>query len=387
MPRILCLYMTVGSGHRIAAAAVAQSIRELAPGSEVASLDLIDRTWAGMTFLINELNTLFRFASPRAYDRAWHSGSARPWVSRLARFGPVQSAFQKCLDDFQPEAVVCTHAFPCEVMVELKRFYPRLKLAAVITDFGVHYHWPVMGIERYFVPSSEAKSSLEARSVNPDWILVSGIPIHPAYAQSPPKPSLIPNLGLSLDQPIVLIVAGAVQTSPYLSSMFQTLQLADGLARLPNDTQLIIITGHNRLLKRLLESRIAKLGVPVRVLGYTADMPTLMRAATLIVSKPGGLITAEALACGLPFVIINPGPGQERVNAAYLLKHQVGVQARHWKETIHLVGELLADVDRRKRMSEEASRLGKPLAGRQVAQGVLDLAALPATQFVRQVEP
>jgi processive 1,2-diacylglycerol beta-glucosyltransferase len=37
-----------------------------------------------------------------------------------------------------------------------------------------------------------------------------------------------------------------------------------------------------------------------------------MHRASVLISKPGGLTTAEATAVGLPLVIVRPLPGQER---------------------------------------------------------------------------
>jgi UDP-N-acetylglucosamine:LPS N-acetylglucosamine transferase len=50
---------------------------------------------------------------------------------------------------------------------------------------------------------------------------------------------------------------------------------------------------------------------PAHVYGYVNDMPSLMLAADLIVCKAGGLIVSEALAAGLPLLLVEVIPGME----------------------------------------------------------------------------
>jgi processive 1,2-diacylglycerol beta-glucosyltransferase len=51
-----------------------------------------------------------------------------------------------------------------------------------------------------------------------------------------------------------------------------------------------------------------------------------MNAADLIVTKPGGLTTAESLAVGIGMIIVNPYPGQEMRNTDNLLEQGVAVK-------------------------------------------------------------
>jgi processive 1,2-diacylglycerol beta-glucosyltransferase len=53
-------------------------------------------------------------------------------------------------------------------------------------------------------------------------------------------------------------------------------------------------------------------------------MPLLLRAADIVIGKPGGLSVSEALACGRPFLAICSLGGQESYNVAYLERHGVG---------------------------------------------------------------
>ena len=47
-----------------------------------------------------------------------------------------------------------------------------------------------------------------------------------------------------------------------------------------------------------------------------------MDRADLIVTWPGGLTTSEGMALGKPLFIVNPIPGQESANSAFLLERR-----------------------------------------------------------------
>jgi processive 1,2-diacylglycerol beta-glucosyltransferase len=109
-----------------------------------------------------------------------------------------------------------------------------------------------------------------------------------------------------------------------------------------------------------------------RILGYTDEMPDLMGAATILLSKPGGMTTAEALACGLPMVILDPIGGQEERNADVLLEAGAAVKCTEVTVVAHKLKKLLGNPDRLRAMSENARALGRPSAARDIASLVLD---------------
>ena len=101
-------------------------------------------------------------------------------------------------------------------------------------------------------------------------------------------------------------------------------------------------------------------------------MRDLMGAATLLLSKPGGLTTAEALACGLPMVILDPVGGQEERNADMLLENGAAIKCTEVTVLAHKLGNLLADRERLAAMSANARRLSRPEAARAIVDTVLN---------------
>jgi processive 1,2-diacylglycerol beta-glucosyltransferase len=109
-----------------------------------------------------------------------------------------------------------------------------------------------------------------------------------------------------------------------------------------------------------------------RVLGFTEDMPGLMGAADILLSKPGGMTTAEALARGLPMLILDPIGGQEERNSDVLLEAGAALKCTEVTLVAHKLSKLLDDPARLRRMSENARALGNPNAAADIARIVLE---------------
>jgi len=80
---------------------------------------------------------------------------------------------------------------------------------------------------------------------------------------------------------------------------------------------------------------------PTHILGFVAHMHELMAAADLVITKPGGLTTSEALAMGKPIFILNPIPGQEAANSDFLLEHGAAAKANRIEDLPFRLEKLL----------------------------------------------
>jgi len=132
-----------------------------------------------------------------------------------------------------------------------------------------------------------------------------------------------------------------------------------------------VVCGRNDQLKSQIEGLVAFSRDRYRVLGYTNDMPDLIRTATLFIGKPGGLSSSECMAAGLPMVLIHPIPGQEVRNSDFLLEEGAAVRCNYETTVGYKIDQLLADPNRITRMAESARRIGRAEAGPQITSAVL----------------
>lgn len=110
----------------------------------------------------------------------------------------------------------------------------------------------------------------------------------------------------------------------------------------------------------------------VVILGYTNRIPALMSIADFVVSKPGGLTTTEILVSQVPFVIINPVPGQEEENANFLLNNGAAVRIFDANKTIPFMEQLLQNNTRIENIKLMQKNIAKPHSTRNIVETILN---------------
>jgi processive 1,2-diacylglycerol beta-glucosyltransferase len=146
--------------------------------------------------------------------------------------------------------------------------------------------------------------------------------------------------------------------------------MLEGLFRVKHELQIVPICRRNTALYESLQALHVPPGKRLRVIGFTREMDELMTAADLIVGKPGGLTTSEALAKGLAFVVVNPIPGQEERNSDYLLEEGAAIKCNSLPTLPFKIDKLLGDSSGLARMRERARALGHVDAARRVLKAV-----------------
>ena len=200
--------------------------------------------------------------------------------------------------------------------------------------------------------------------VPPAAITVSGIPIDPVFAVPKDARAMRLKHGLAPDRTTILVSAGGFGVGP-VEALIHT------LLELQHPVQLVVICGRSEALKQRLDelaaARPPELTPGLRVVGYTTDMDEYMAAADLIVGKPGGLTSSEALARGLALVIVHPIPGQEERNADHLLEAGAAIRCNNLPALAWKIDRLLDDPARLAAMRANARRLARPQAARDIA--------------------
>jgi processive 1,2-diacylglycerol beta-glucosyltransferase len=162
-----------------------------------------------------------------------------------------------------------------------------------------------------------------------------------------------------------LVVGGALGLSPATAVVRQLLQL-------DRDFQAIVVCGRNEEMKNEIEQLVKSRPDDFRILGFTEEIPDLMAASTMILSKPGGMTTAEALARGVPMMILDPIGGQEARNSDVLLEAGAALKCTEVTLVAYKLRRLLDDPARLQRMRECARNLGRPNAAAEIARITLE---------------
>ncbi len=177
-------------------------------------------------------------------------------------------------------------------------------------------------------------------------------------------------MGLDPTLPVILLLGGGLGLGPIEEA-------ARCLANQDQPCQVVLIAGRNADLEARARALARSTHHPLVVNGLVADMHAWMSVATLAVGKPGGLTTAELLACGVPMIALEPIPGQERANCDALVRHGAGIEATSPTSVAAIAGELLSDPARLQAMRAAAAGMGIRDGARTVAAHVVELAAAP----------
>jgi processive 1,2-diacylglycerol beta-glucosyltransferase len=227
------------------------------------------------------------------------------------------------------------------------------------------------------VALEETKVHLQKLGLPGDRITVSGIPIDSSFHEHSPEEQRAVRIGLGLDPslPVLLVSAGALGVSPaeiILEELFE----------LKQPVQIVLLAGQNEELKKRLEVMAAASPSPmirVTVIGYSTEMSSWMGAATLLIGKPGGLTISEAMASGLPMVIISPIPGQEERNSDQLLEKGIAIKCNDFTTLSYKIEKLLESPERLEEMRTRALSWAHPDAALTIVRTLLDETNRPQT--------
>jgi processive 1,2-diacylglycerol beta-glucosyltransferase len=128
----------------------------------------------------------------------------------------------------------------------------------------------------------------------------------------------------------------------------------------------------NKTLERILARRKKRHKKNMLSFGHIENVDELMEASDIIITKPGGLTTSEALAKNLPMIIIHPIPGQEAKNTDFLLQQGVALRAEDGDDVAVLVQELFSNSVKLDEMRRRADLIKKPNSAMDTAQLILD---------------
>lgn len=366
--RVLILSASVGSGHVKAADALAGAMRERPDVEEVLCDDSLDHT----NVLHKQFySTLYKKLSSMLPEFLgwWYETSDDPWVadkSRLAIDLPQALPLMSLVKDFRPDVILCTHFMPAGVISWLiSNGKLDARLGVIVTDFHFHAFWITRAFNWYFVAQEEDKIHMEALGLPADRIKITGIPVEPDFAKPVDADAVLRRHGLQPGRPTFLVVGGALGLSPATAVVRQLLNL-------DRDFQAVIVCGRNEEMQDDIVQLVKSRPGDFRVLGFTKEIPELMAASTMILSKPGGMTTAEALARGLPMMILDPIGGQEERNADVLLEVGAAVKCTEVTLVAHKLRRLLDDPARLERMRKAARTIGRPNAASEIARITLE---------------
>lgn len=393
--RVLFLIADTGAGHRSAANAIHHAMRVLSespaassPRSPVPGHDRPARAHANDGWeatIVDAFVECSRFPlrkgvflygpaikhSPRLYGQFFRLTNTTTRFNAAARLARpfLYQGLLRLLLDVQPDVVVSVHPLLNHITLQVLRdLQIRIPFLTVVTDLvTIHCSWIAPGVTACAVPTESARAIALAAGVPSKRIHLLGMPIDPRFATRPGATgeALRRELGLDPDRPTVLLVGGGEGA----------IGLADAVMAVGHsdlNVQMVVVTGRNKLLYAQLQHARAGFAVPTQVLGFVHNMPDLMHAADIIVTKAGPGTITEAMACELPIVLTGAIPGQEEGNIDFVLQHDLGILARSPGAVVAALRELLTPGSPRlETLRANVRRMSRPEASFDIARLIL----------------
>jgi processive 1,2-diacylglycerol beta-glucosyltransferase len=373
-PRILILSVAVGSGHMRAAQALELAFRRLCPEADITNLEVLRLASGSFRRCYGQMYLDFINLAPQVLGFFYNMMDqvkpplCTPWDRlRVSLEAMSMRPFVQLVRSEAWDLIVNTHFLPAEV-ISLLHQQGRLtaRQVMVTTDYETHRLWVTPPCEHYFAATNESARYLECFGVPRDIISTTGIPIHPSFAEPKDRAACLARHGLRGDRPVLLQLAGGGGVGPIE-------QLYRAVLDVRHPLDIVMVTGHNAEARR----HVQQLPVPerhrVQILGFTNQIDELMAVADLVMTKPGGLTTAETLASGAGMVVVTPVPGQEERNSDYLLENGAAIKINHLETLASKTDALLDDPGQLSRLKASARRIGRPRAAFDVVEQCLAL--------------
>lgn len=363
--RVLVVSGSAGHGHGKAGEAVAAALEQRHP-------TLVVEHWDALVHMPRWYASIYRSGYLRLVDR-------HPLLWRLlyeqtdrqvSAVGHALTLFagKRLVRDvaaWRPDLVLCTHFLAPEVLthaVARRRLATRVEI--VVTDHDAHHAWWWPGIAHAHVASEVVAARFRMRwGMAADEVTVTGIPVRADFRRPRDLEGVRARYGLDPRRPTVLFFSGGFVPGPLLAAV------AGVWAQRP-DVQVLAVCGKNERLRRRVERLDRPEGAVLHALGFVSDVPDLMAAADLVVSKSGGISTSECMAMGRPMLVSGHIAGQEERNADAVMAAGAGLRALSPEEICWRIGRWLDDPGALAQVAARAKAFGRPDAADRIADAV-----------------
>ena len=374
MKKVLIFYAKYGGGHLSAAKAIQKHLDD---NFEVET-ELIDCIQY-VSKILNRVTTgaynQMAKNSPALWGKIYANSQRGVFAHISSRANKMMAVkLKNLIKEKNPDIVVSTHPFSSQMVSYLKRKGKiNCKLVTVLTDFAPHDQW-LIGHEftdAFCVSNSRMYEYLTNYGIEKKKVHVTGIPLSDKFSKTFDKAKIFKEFDLDENKPVILFFGGG----EFGLGKDRTLQVLKALIHNLPTYQIIAVSGRNKKMNKGFNDIVTETNAKtrVKVFDYTNKVPEIMSISSLVVTKPGGLTTSEALASGLPLLVINPIPGQEEENAEFLEKHNVGVWIRKKDNPNTVIQKLFEDKLKLEKMRENTKILAKKNSTKDICEIIMNL--------------
>ncbi len=333
--KVIIFYAKTGGGHLSACKSLEESLNSL--NIPVVTLDSLEFAGHLVSKEVCSAYTYIVKSVPELFGALYNAGEKISDHNKKSIIYKLNSFYADniltVLEEEQPDIIISTHIFATQSISYLKQKNKIKALtASIVTDYTCAPFWEETDLDYYFLPHKDLIKEFEDKGLDSSKLIAFGLPIDSKFKVKTPKEKAKVSLGLEKNKPHILIMGGSMGAGSVKDT---TLYISKHL----KECNITTICGNNKELFKEI-SEIEKLNPRIHALQFTHEMNELMDSADILVTKPGGLTSTEAMNKSLPIVMINPIPGVESANCNFYTKHNLGVKSNSIHETLKIAKNL-----------------------------------------------
>jgi len=363
MKKILIFSASIGNGHNQAAKAMQECLA--ANGYTSMIIDTLEYISPTFHKILLESYTNLLKLSPKMWGRIYHNTEkSRFFDMNVIVNKLLANQLKKLINSVNPDAFIATHPFAsCMLSVLKGRNEWKEPIYTIITDYTIHPSWINHHINHYFIGHEQLYYLVDIYRHDHLKFKPMGIPIMKKFREPLDKQETREKLGASPEQKIIILSGGGLGLGP----MDQVLQ---GLENIDMPLKTFVLTGTNEKLYKKVVSRTYR--HEVKPLKFINNFHEYLEIADLIVTKSGGLTSAEVLSKQVPMIIYNPLPGQEERNSHFLLNNGCALHANVVEQLIYFIEDLLQNPVKSAYMRKMAAAIAKPDAAQRITEFIME---------------
>ncbi len=363
LPHIVFLFSDTGGGHRSASEAIIEAI----------NLEYSERYNAEMIDIFRDYAPPPLHYAPEIYPPLTRMPDVWKWWYRLSD-GPrrvhftsrmmypyVRHSIDRLLRENPADLYVSVHPLINAPLLQALGKNRQTPYVTVVTDLvTAHAFWYHRDADMTVVCTEKARQRALAAGIDNKKLVTIGLPVADRFCHpQEDKKALRQQLGWRTDKPVVLLVGGGDGMGPLY-------KIARAINHAKPDLALVVVCGRNRELKTNLEKLYWQ--IPAYVYGFVRDMPDLMNASDILITKAGPGTITEGMISGLPIILYSRIPGQEEGNVDYVVEQHAGEWAPTPEKVVEVLNRWMANPEEYKRMGEASRSLANPQAAREIAR-------------------
>lgn len=337
--KVLLLSCSTGEGHNHCAMAVRQRLDAMGVVSDF--FDMLHLFGEQGPISVDQLLNVISTKTPNLFGLMYRAGEK---VSSLGVTSPVylinRNYGDKLYELMQSkgyDAVICSHLFPMETLTYIRRHH---SLSAgcygILSDYTCIPFLAETELDAYFLPHERVRTECEQAGIPPEKLVVTGMPVAASFHSELTKAEARAALGLPAEAKLYLIMTGGIGCGDALG-------LCDKLLELPDEDMLLcVLAGRNRELLDALNEKYRDRAC-VRAIPFTDRVSDYMRAADVLLSKAGGISSAEAAAVRVPLVHTMMIPGVETRNARFFSGLGMSLMANSLEQAARFADRIVYD--------------------------------------------